>query len=286
MQGMGRGASGPVTISAVIKARNESHQIVACIDSLRSLCSEIIVVDDQSDDSTAELASAAGARVVPARSHDGYINVLDRVGFDAAEGEWILRLDADERMPASLASRLSQLAQQPGVAGVRFARRNVMFGDWPRHGGWFVADQLRFFRRSAWSRDDTRWELDLHGHPRIEGRVVTLPAEPELATLHLDYDAVPAFAHRSLERYARTEAMLQFHDGQRFSVRRLLVLPVRRFVGRYVVRRGFRDGTRGLVLAILLALYDIMIQLNLWDLERGSTPDPVTPEAADERRRA
>lgn len=270
---MGPG-TGDVTVSAVVKARNEAHQIGDCIASLRGFADEIVVVDDGSDDDTAERARAAGAVVVPARSRDGYINVLDRIGFEAASGAWLVRLDADERMTPTLAAELRAMAGRDDVDGVRFARRNVMFGDWPRHGGWFVADQLRFFRAEAWLRDDDEWERDLHAHPTVRGTVVDLPATAELATVHLDYDDIPQFAHRSLERYARTEAQLRFSQGVRFSPVRALYTPVRRFLGRFLVRQGFRDGARGLTLALLLAAYDLLIELNLWDLGRDAPGHP------------
>lgn len=259
---------GDITVSAVIKARNEGHQIADCIASIADLADEIIIVDDASDDDTADAARAAGAVVVPARSEQGYINVLDRIGFEVATGDWLVRLDADERMTPSLAAELRALATRGDVDGVRFARRNMMFGDWPRHGGWFVADQLRFFRAASWQRDADDWERDLHAHPTVVGNIIDLPADPSLATVHLDYDDVPQFVRRSLDRYARTEAQLRFSRGARFSLLRAICAPVRRFVGRFVLRQGFRDGARGFALAALLAAYDLMIELNLWDLGR------------------
>lgn len=256
-------------MSAVVKARNEAHQIVDCIEALAGFADEIVVVDDDSGDDTAERAREAGAVVVPARSEGGYINVLDRIGFEAATGEWLVRLDADERMTPTLAAELRSIAERSDVNGVRFARRNMMFGGWPRHGGWFVSDQLRFFRASAWRRDDDGWERDLHAHPTVTGSIIDLPADPELATVHLDYDDVPQFVRRSLDRYARTEAQLRFSQGARFSPLRAVYAPVRRFLGRFILRQGFRDGARGLALAALLAAYDLMIELNLWDLGRN-----------------
>lgn len=258
-------------VSAVIKARNEEHQIASSIQAARLLADEVIVVDDRSTDGTARVAVEAGARVIAAESHHGFINELDRIGFEAATGEWMLRLDADERLTEGLANALKAVADEGTYSGVRFARRNIMFGAWARHGGWFRADQLRFFRRDAWRRHERGWERDLHGHPDVEGPILTLPEHPDYATIHLDYDDVPQFAERTLYRYARTEALDRFRRGARFSVLRLFLRPLRRFLGRYVVRQGFRDGRRGLVLAVLLATYDVMIELNLWDVGRAES---------------
>lgn len=260
------------TVSAIIKAKNESHQIGACIHSLDGLADEVIVVDDRSSDGTSALALAAGAIVIAGCSRDGHINALDRLGFDTATGQWLLRLDADERMTPTLASELKRHAKHGSIDGVRFARQNIMFGAWARYGGWFKADQLRFFRRSSWDKSETGWEQSLHDHPTVRGNIVSLPEVADYATVHYDYDSVPEFASRSLEKYARTDAHVRYQLGFRFSAIRLVWRFPRTFLGRYLLRRGFKDGRRGLVLAALLAMYDCMIEINLWDLDRPQGP--------------
>ncbi len=268
-------------ITAVIKARNEAAQIAECIRSARDLADEIVVVDNSSTDETRDLAESEGARVIKAASEGGRINALDRIGFLAARGSWIIRLDADERIVPTLAERLRALAFQDGIDGARFARKNMMFGSWARHGGWFVSDQLRFFRKAAWDREDRDWERSLHDHPTIAGTVVTLPADPRLATVHHDYETISQFVSRTFKRYARTEARWRLERGDSFSRSRLFVAPARRFVGRFIVRRGFRDGTVGLVLAVLLALDDLFVELHMWDLAREAQTKPASPSRSD-----
>lgn len=254
-----------IKISAVIKARNEADNIEACIKSLENFADEIVVVDDGSTDDTAALAIAAGARVIEGRrSPEQYVDTLDITGFLAARGEWILRIDADERMAPALAERLKQIVAAGGVEGVNFARRNVMFGDWPRHGGWFVSQHLRFFRAEAWDRG---WKAEPHTYPIIAGKVASIEATAELSTLHLDYDNIPQFVRRTLQNYAKDEAEALFARGRSPSASRMVVLPIRKFIGKYVVRQGFRDGTRGLILAALLGCYVFLIEANLWDLQ-------------------
>lgn len=255
-----------VSITAVAKAKNEARQIADCIESVKNLATEVIVVNDMSEDDTAGIARRLGARVVDAESKDGMINELDKIGFEAASGDWILRIDADERMTPTLARRLREVAESGRYAGVRFARKNIMFGGWVKHGGWFRSDQLRFFRADAWDRG---WQFeDIHSQVPVRGDILTLPAKPALATIHLDYDSVCQFVKRTLFGYARTEAEVMICSGVRFSPFRLVFKPLKRFIGRYLVRQGFRDGWRGLILAALLAAYDVCIEANLWDLER------------------
>lgn len=253
-------------ISVVIKARNEAAQLRNCIDSLAGFSDEVIVVDDHSDDETAEIARSLGARVIAAHSENGHIDELDKLGFAAASGRWILRMDADERMTAGLAQALMDAARGQDWAGVRFARKNIMFGGWARHGGWFRVDQLRFFRADAWDRI---WDARaLHGQVPVKGRILDLPLREDRAILHLNYDSPAQFVHRTLWLYAQADALALYQDGRRFSLWRLLYRPLRRFLGRYLIRQGWRDGARGAILAGFLAAYDFCIEANLWDIQR------------------
>ena len=177
----------------------------------------------------------------------------------------MLRIDADERMTPTLAARLRSLMVQPNVCSVQFARRNFLFGDWLRHGGWFRSDQTRFFRSDSWDRS---WTADPHTQVPVRGESVSLPATPELSTLHYDYVSVVQFVRRTLAGYALAEAQIAVRNGEQFRSWRLLWRPLRMFLGRYLVRKGFLDGTRGLVAATMLASYELCKQAMIWDLTR------------------
>ena len=253
-------------VSAVIKAKDEGHQIAAAIQSARLIADEIIVVDDGSTDDTVVVSEAEGAIVIHALSVGGRIDELDRIGFLAATGQWILRMDADERMTNELAQRLGEAVAQQAVCGVRFARRNFLFGEWLRYGGWFRADQTRFFRSDAWDRS---WSADPHSQVPIQGEVLQLPAMEELSTLHYDYVSVSQFIHRTLGGYALTEARQEVERGTPFRWWKLVWKPLRMFLGCFVVRRGYRDGVRGLVAASLLAANELCRHAMIWDLSRS-----------------
>lgn len=256
--------AGAPRISAIIKARNEAGRIEACIRSLDGFATEIIVVDDRSTDNTAVLAAQLGARVVPSNSQGTSIEILDVVGFGAATGDWLMRLDADERMVPTLACKLKDIASSGQYNAVRYSRKNLMFGAWAKHGGWF-RNHMTFFRKSAW---DGVSPPRIHSLIGVSGPMLFLPEKEEFATLHFDYEAVHDFVSRTLWKYALTDAKERYLAGQRFSSLALLLRPVRCFLGRYIIRRGFLDGQRGLVLAGLLAGYEFCIQANLWDIGR------------------
>ena len=254
-----------IFISAVIKAKNEEKNIAECLHSLDGVADELIVVNDASSDATKKIAHELGAIVIDEKSHNGLINVLDKIGFESARGDWLLRLDADERMTPTLAQKLRAAAADGRWTGVRFARKNFMFGSDVKHGGWFRADQLRFFRRDCW---DKSWTAAPHTQPFVSGSILTLPPEDKFATVHYDYDSVEQFIHRTLLNYAKAEAVAMRKEGRRFSVWRLLYRPPKVFFGRLLIRSGWRDGMRGVVLAGLLACYAFLIEAILWDLER------------------
>lgn len=255
-----------ITVTAVIKARNEAAQLAACLASLEGFATEIIIVDDASTDGTPEIARALGAKVIPITDRgERPLEWLDIHGFKAASSEWIVQMDADERMTPSLAAKLKSVAGGRTYQGVRYARKNFIWGAWIRHGGWFMADQLRFFRKASF--DDT-WNFAIHSQPKIQGPILTLPLVEEYATLHYDYNTVEQFVRRTLLGYAKTDALSRYGSGQRFNLLRLIVKPKIVFLGRYFVRQGLRDGIRGLALALFLALYAFLVELHLWDINR------------------
>jgi glycosyltransferase involved in cell wall biosynthesis len=253
-------------VSAVIKAKNEAHQIADCVASLKGFAAEIIVVDDASTDGTADLAERCGARVIRAKSVRREINEMDKIGFVAATQAWTLRFDADERMTPGLAQALREVIDQGQYKGVLYARKQIMFGAWAKYGSWFRVSQLRFFRTDAWDRS---WDYRiLHPNLPVEGPILNLPCREDCASIHLDYDRVEEYVHRTLWNYSLNEAEVAFKLGQTFSGWRLLAVPARRFLANLIYHQGFRDGWRGVILAGLTAAYDFCIEANLWDLER------------------
>lgn len=257
-------------VSAVIKARNESANISECIRSLRGLADEVIVVDDHSSDDTANLARIAGARVLIGKPHGGDINKLDVQGFLECKGRYVLRLDADERMTPGLAHQLRAVAEEGKYAGVRYPRRYWFFDGWLDHGGWFRSEQLGFFRSDSWDRS---WNCDIHSQVPVRGEILTLPVDPAACMLHYDYDSVGEFVERSLLKYARLEAAERIREGHRLGLLAVSKLVFRRSLGRYVLRRGYRDGARGAVVAGLLGAYEICVAAYAWDLARESIKD-------------
>jgi glycosyltransferase involved in cell wall biosynthesis len=256
-------------VSVVINTLNEEHNIVECIASVRGFADEIVVCDMESDDRTVELAKAHGARVV-SHPRAGFVEPARRYAIAQAGHPWVLVLDADERMTAPLAARLREVAAAASHDVVAFWSLYWYFGGWVRHGAFFTGQWRRFFRRQAYL--DTYSASDEQVHHNFESlaraaRILQLPREYYIR--HYAYPTVEKYIAKTLGRYALIEAEQYVGQGRRFSLLRMIGEPVKELGARYLLRRGYRDGMRGFILACLFAGYRFSVWANVWYLEKG-----------------
>ncbi len=252
----------------VINTLNEERNIAACIDSVRGFADEIVVCDMHSDDRTAELAVALGARVVH-HERAGYVEPARRAAIEASTSEWVLVLDADERLTRPLAAKLREVAADGSSDLVLFGSLFNYFGGYVRHGGFFHTYWPRFFRRRAYL--DTYSESDLGVHQNFRAIYERAKGRRTLGKdfymLHEAYPTIEKYVCKTVGMYARVEGEQYHARGRRFSILRLVGEPVREFLGRFLLRGGFRDGVRGLILAVLFAAYRFTTWANVWLLE-------------------
>jgi glycosyltransferase involved in cell wall biosynthesis len=255
-------------ISACIIAFNEAARIGDCLASL-GFCDEIVVVDSGSTDATREIAQAAGARVLM-RAFDGFRSQKDFAVSQAAH-DWVLCLDADERISAEL--RISIEAARDGgfadAVGYRFARLSNYFGRFLRHGNAYPDRMLRLFdrRRGGW-----RGAREIHESVGVDGLTRTLAGD----LIHFPFHSLQQMLEKK-QKYARMMAEHDFTRGKRASLAKLVLSPVWRCWRGYVLRRGFLDGWPGLIEAYISANYVRQKTIMLWMLEHGV---PITAEAA------
>lgn len=250
-------------ISACIITFNEADRIDDCLASL-VFCDDIVVVDSGSTDGTAERAAARGARVIQ-RPFDGF---RSQKAFAVAQArhDWVLCLDADERVSAPLrqAIEAAQAAGFADAAGYKFARLSEYFGRFLRHGNAYPDRVLRLFdrRRGGW-----RGTREIHEAVSVDGPVRRLAGDLE----HHPYRSLSEQLAKQ-ERYAQMMAEHLHASGKRSSVGKILLNPTWRFVRGYLLRRGFLDGWRGLVYALVRIDYVRKKFVKLWLLERGYKP--------------
>lgn len=222
-------------LSAVIIVRNASTQIESCLASL-NFADEIVVVDSGSVDGTPEISQAAGAKVIR-QAWLGY-GPQKRFAVAQASNEWVLCIDADERVSTALRASLVRALEAPAFRAYDMARCNRFMGAWLRHGEGYPDRILRLFDRRV-----AGWSDDL-----VHEKVVT-----NERVGHLDGDLLHDSAeslHAYLEKqnvYTSLQAQALFTQGRRASALKLVLSPLYRFVKFYVLRGGFLDGVPGLV---------------------------------------
>jgi len=249
----------PGLLSACIITYNESDRIEACLKSV-GFCDEIIVVDSHSTDATRALAQALGARVIE-RDWPGYRS-QKQFAIESASHEWVLCLDADERVSAQLRSEIEALREGgfAQFAGWSIPRITDYFGRFLRHGNAYPDRLIRLFdrRRGGWIG------YEIHENTRVQGPVGKLRGHLE----HYSYRSLTDHQVR-MQRYADLMARALYERGKRCGLGKVLFNPQWRFVRGYLLRLGFLDGWRGLVFALIEANYVRRKYLGLYMRTKG-----------------
>ena len=246
-------------LSVTIITLNEADHIAAAIDSV-SWADEVIVVDSGSSDGTPDMARAKGARV-STRAWTGWIDQKNHAASLAAH-DWILSLDADERATPELAAEVRALLQaEPPRRGYRIPRVTFHLGRWIRTTDFYPDYQTRLYDRRA-----GRWQGGrVHESVRVDGGPGQLRSELHHHSFRHLADQVARLNH-----YSTLAAKQMYEDGRRTSVFDLAVHPPAAFLRNYVLRRGFLDGTAGLIISAVNA-YGVFLKFaKLWELQRCS----------------
>lgn len=239
-------ASGKLPLSVVIIAQDEAAHIEACLDSA-SAAAECVVVDGGSKDHTVALAEARGAVIVQ-RPFDGFIPQKN-AAIDAASHDWILSLDADERLSPELVDSLRALFEQgePPCSGYLMPRLSHHLGRWIHHGGWYPDRKLRLV-----DRRHGRWGgRNVHEKILLDGPVGQLDGD----LWHYPYRDL-AHHLEKMDRYTTIAAETLLEEGRRGAGLRRFLMPPLQFLKAYLLRRGFLDGSAGFTLALLGARYE------------------------------
>jgi GT2 family glycosyltransferase/glycosyltransferase involved in cell wall biosynthesis len=259
--GAARRSAGSPRISAVINTLNEERNLE---DALRSVAwvDEIVVVDMHSDDSTREIAEVHGARVL---LHDrtGVVEPARNYALQQATGDWILCLDADERVPEPLARALDAITRRGDVDVVDVPFRNWLCGRWMEATGWGGGDwHVRFFRRGY-----VEWSDRVHTSPRITGRHARLPFDGANGILHFNYDDLQHFVDKT-NRYTGKEA--ESAEARPWE-------DVVRDARREVLERWAPDvdGTQSVALSMAMLFYRFLAGAKQW--ERHGFPEVGAP---------
>ncbi|MBI3097126.1 MAG: glycosyltransferase family 2 protein [Planctomycetes bacterium] len=246
------------TLSVAIITLNEERNLPDCLAGVR-WADEIVVVDSGSTDRTVEIARAAGARVEQ-RPWPG-INAQRTHTLGLCTGEWVLSLDADERVPPALADEIrAALGSDNGsVAGYTMNRHAFYLGRWINHGGWYPDRKLRLFRRAL----GRYVGQDPHDEIAVEGPVHALCGELHHFTYRSFADQI-----RQINTFSDVIADRYVREGGRSSLTRMLLHPPAKFLECWLWKSGWRDGLPGFAIAVATAFYAFARQVKIWERTR------------------
>lgn len=244
-------------ISATIIVRNEEENLAEVCSTL-GWADEIVIVDSDSTDRTVEIARGFTDKVYN-REWNGY---KDKHEFadSKASGDWIFWIDADERVTPELEASIEALRSKPDAEmaeGYRIARKTEYLGEWIRHSGWYPDYQMRLYRK-----DKSYWDgVAPHQTARVNGRVERLEGE----LLHYTKRDL-ADHHRVTEQYASLAAQHMAEQSRTIGAAGLFVKAVSSFIRTYILKQGFRDGVRGMIIAGFTAYGVFLKYAKLWEI--------------------
>lgn len=269
------------TLSVVINTKNSATTLKACLQSVKRIADEIIVMDMHSDDDTVRIAKSFQAKVFYHKDV-GYVEPARNAAIAKASGDWVLILDSDETIPPSLAKLIrDDLLIDPKADAYFLPRKNIIFGKWVKTG-WWPDHVLRLFKPNL-----VEWSNEIHSIPKISGTIERLPEKESLAIVHENYQSVDQFIDRA-QKYGRIVAHEQ--KEKKTSIGDPLQNFFSEFLRRYFQWEGVNDGAHGYYLSLLQAMTAILESAYQWEAKdfSGGTHKPhvgdMLQRMADEAR--
>lgn len=230
---------------SIILARNEAKHIQACVERLLWTDEVVVFESTESTDETHELAEAAGARVIRNRFENFAQQRND--AMQAVDAEWILFIDADERVSPDLAEEIRTVLQNPQHDAYLIPRHNYIFDKLTLCAGWYPDFQMRLLRRNK-----THYDPAVRVHEVVQIADNGEPGYLENPLIHYNYETVQQFIAKQ-RYYADLDAEMMYHQGIRPKLRNFILQPFREWKRRYVQLRGYQAGWHGLRLSLLMA---------------------------------
>ncbi len=257
-------------LTAIVIAKNEEMMIVNCLETLR-WANEIILLDTGSTDRTKGIARRAGATVVQATGKN--FSAWRNEAAQHATGDWLLYIDADERVTPALAKAIQSRIRRPDFDAYTLKRNNIHYGRWMQHGGWENDALLRLMRRDRLKN----WVGDVHEHAEIVGRLGAI----EEPLVHLTHRSLFDGLRKSIE-WTDTEAQLLLDANHpRVGPLRLIKIVVFDFGKRVGWQLAWKDGAEGLIEAMIQTMNRFLVYVRLWELQQ-KPPLPKRYERIEE----
>ena len=244
-------------LSVTIITLNEEKDLPRCLNSLKGVVDEIVVVDSGSSDKTVDIVKKFGSKIFY-RKFDNYA-AQKNFAAEKAAGDWILSVDADEVIPPELAKEIkSQISQEhSSFNSYSIPRKNFILGEYIKHTRWQPElDRHIWLWRKGWGK----WVGKVHEEIVAKGQVGRL----KYAKVHYQYETINQFMCM-INNYSNIDASERVKKGSKFSLLRLFFDPIYNFSVRYFYRAGFLDGWRGFILSYLMAVYHLVLLVKVWE---------------------
>jgi glycosyltransferase involved in cell wall biosynthesis len=252
-------------LSVILITKNEALNLKACLDSV-AFADQIVIVDSGSTDGTLEIARNAGAQIIQTTDWPGFGPQKNRA-LAAADGDWILSIDADERITPALAAEIKAVLQdKQAAAAYEIPRKSWYCGRFIEHAGWAPDYVTRLVRQGK-----AKFSGDLvHERILVDGATAKLKT-PMLHYSFRDFSQVL----NKVDLYSTLSARQRYGSGQRSSVGNAVLHGFAAFIRTYLFKRGFLDGSHGLALAISNAEGSYYRYLKIWLMEQQAGDDEI-----------
>ena len=248
-----------VKLSVVIITFNEEKNIERCLDSVKEIADEILVVDSYSVDKTKEICIKHGVRFIE-HPFDGHIQQKN-YALSQANNPYVLSLDADEALSDQLRSSIAQVKQDWRYNAYSFNRLSSYCGEFFPHGSWYPDKKVRLF-----DKNKAEWG-GVNPHDKVivkEGEVKQLAGD----LLHYTYRTISEHIQQ-INYFSSIAAQAAFENNKRFSLLKLLTKPFWRFFRDYFLKHGFLGGYRGLTICLLSSVETYLKLIKLWEIEKN-----------------
>lgn len=244
-------------ISVVVLTRNEEKDIEDCLKSL-DWVDEIVVVDDYSTDKTLKIAKNYQAKIFSLKLQEDFSKQRN-FGLEKATNEWVLFVDADERVSQELAAEIKNAVKNENIEGFYLKRKDYFLGRWLKFGETSNVKLLRLAKKGT-----GRWRRRVHEIWEVKGRTEEL----NKPLWHYSHPDLSEFLDK-INRNTSIDAKFYFEQGKKFSLLELIFFPVIKFLKNYFFYLGFLDGMAGLIIAGVMSFNSFLIRAKLMELEKG-----------------
>lgn len=245
------------TLSVIILTRNEENNILDCLEGIKSL-DEVIIIDDFSEDRTLELVKSFDSKIkIFQRKLERDFSAQRNFGLSKVTCEWVLFIDADERVSPDLLSEINSAVIENKSDGFLIKRMDIFWDRKLKHGETGSVALLKLARRSA-----GKWGGKVHETWNVKGRV----GELENELIHYPHQSVKEFL-KEINLYSSIRADELKQLRQKVSWKDIILYPKIKFLRNYFLKLGFLDGLPGFIIAVMMSFHSFLVRSKLWFLQ-------------------